>query len=271
MSIEGPLGDFANAALGKMIEVERAEAAYVVALGGRLEKLIGATVVAHPVLRHPAFNMAFSLDAEGQDIDAFIRQVEAVFARDNLPHQFVVTPISLPHQFGAILEERGYRVASHRMWMELMLPPPSQPPDPRIEVATEADPATWARTVAEGFEAPSAAGLLTDLARATTRSRTHRLVFARYSGEPAGACEMTIDDGICFLRRVAVLRPFRKREIARAILHTACEAAYELDAFRILVRVFQGAGSESLFESFGFGGMQISDEYVRQFPAFLLD
>ena len=55
------------------------------------------------------------------------------------------------------------------------------------------------------------------------------------------------------------------------LLHTACEHAYDSDAFRILTRVFGGTGAEPLFESHGFVGMQISEEYVRDFPAFLLD
>lgn len=271
MSIEGPLGAFADAVLYKMLEVEQAEAGYTRAIGGRVEELVGARCAVHKQLPHPAFNTAFTLDAEGQQPQAFVQQVERLYAREGLPYQFSVTPMSQPPGLGALLAEQGYVVASRRSWMELMVAPPSAPPDPRIQVGPAEDAGVWARTVAQGIESPAADALLLPLAAATARCPTHRLLLARYAGVEAGGCEVSVDEGIAVVRHLAVRRPFREREVARALLHAACEAAYRLDGFRVVIRVFHGSGAEDLFESFGFGGMQLSEDYVRTYPAFLLD
>lgn len=271
MGLDGPLGVFADAVLGKVLEIERAEVAYHRAIGARVEQPIGAVCVVNPELTHPAFNAAFSLDAEGQDATAFLHQVELVFARERVPFQLVATPISRPPDLARLIASRGYAAASKRTWMELMVAPPTAPDDPRIEVDPAEDVRAWAQTAAEGLEAPMAIDLLARLAEKSRRAPGHKLLSATYLGESAGACEVAVDDGIAVIRRIAVKRAYRPREVARALLHSACEAAYANDAFRIIVRVFQGAGAEPLFESYGFVGMQISEEFARELPPFLLD
>lgn len=271
MGLDGPLGVFADAVLGKMLEIEQAEVAYHRALGARVEQPIGAACVVNGQLPHPAFNAAFSLDAEGQDPTAFVHQVELVFARERLPFQFVTTPISRPPDLARTIGSRGYSVASRRTWMELMVAPPTAPDDPRIEVDPTHDAPAWAQTAAAGLEAPPAVALLTRLGEITGKAQGHTLFHATYLGDPAGACEVAVDNGIAVIRRLAVKRPYRAREVARALLHAVCEAAYANDAFRIIVRAFHGAGAEPLFESYGFVGMQISEELTRELPPFLLD
>lgn len=271
MSLDGPLGAFTDSVITKMLEAERAEGAYIRGLGGRCEELIGAVCAIHPGLPHPAFNFAHLLDAEGHDPTVFFHRAELAYARERLPFGFLVTPISRPADLARLLGERGYAAASPQTWMELMLPPPSSPPDLRISVSPTDDRGVWARAVALGLESPASEPLLFDLAKASARSRTHVLLLARYAGVPAGGCEVSVEDGIGVVRRLAVLRAHRAREVTRALLHSACESAFALDAFRLLTRVFHGTGAEALLESFGFAGMQITDAWVRRYPAFLLD
>jgi GNAT superfamily N-acetyltransferase len=271
VGLDGPLGAFADAVLGKMLDVEAAEVAYHRALGAQVVEQIGATCVVNPALRHPAFNAAMSLDAEAQETTAFVHRVELAFAHDLLPFQFVATPITRPPELEDRILDRGYLVASKRTWMELMVAPPTEPDDPRLEVRIEADAQRWARLAALGLEAPLCEPLLVRLAEATLQAPGHTLLTASFAGQPAGACEVSVDEGIGVIRRLAVAAPYRPRQVARALLHHACKAAYGNDAFRILLRVFEGTGAEPLFESFGFVGMQISTELVREFPAFLLD
>jgi GNAT superfamily N-acetyltransferase len=256
---------------GKMMDLERAEVAYHRAMGAQVDKAIGAVCVVNLDLPHAAFNAAWSLDAEGQDPTEFVHKIELIFARARVHHQFVATPISRPADLAEAILARGYGLASRRTWMELMTKPPSAPDDPRIEVWQANDAAPWARVVAEGLEAPHAYDLLVQVGLRSARAPGHFLLFATYFGEPAGACEVAVDDGVGTVRRLAVRAPFRQREVARALLHAACEGAYARDAFRMVTRVFQGRGGERGLEAYGFVGMQVSEELTRDPPPFLLD
>jgi GNAT superfamily N-acetyltransferase len=271
MGLGGPLGVFADAVLGKMLDLEAAEVAYHKAIGAQVVEEIGATCVVNPGLPHPAFNAASSLDAEGQDTTAFVQRMELAYAHERLPFQVVCTPITRPPELEAAILDRGYVVASKRTWMELMVAPPTEPDDPRLEVRVEEDAQRWAHLAAIGIETPAAQPLLARLGKATLEAPGHTLLTASFAGQPAGACEVSVDEGIAVIRRLAVAAPFRPRPVARALLHHACKAAYGSDAFRVLLRVFEGTGAEPLFESYGFVGVQISTELVREFPAFLLD
>ncbi len=271
MGLDGPLGTFVDAVTGKMIELERAEVAYHRSMGARVEQAIGATCVVNGALPHAAFNAAFGLDAEAQDTTEFVHRVELIFARERAHFQFVATPISRPADLADGIRARGYEVASRRTWMELMVAPPTAPDDPRIEVTQPQDAGSWARVVAEGMEAPHALDLLVEIAQRSARAPGHALLFATYFGEPAGACEVAVDDGVGTIRRLAVRAPFRRREVARALLHAACEAAYARHAFKMVTRVFAGVGAEAVYESYGFVGMLVSEELTREFPPFLLD
>jgi GNAT superfamily N-acetyltransferase len=271
MGLDGPLGTFVDAVTGKMMELERAEVAYHAAMGAAVERAIGAVCVVNPAIPHAAFNAAWNLDAEGQNVTDFVDRIERTFARARAHHQFVATPISRPPDLVEAILARGYMRASRRTWMELMVAAPTSPDDPRIEVGEPGDAAAWARLVAEGMEAPHAFDTLVQVAHRAARAHGHFLLSASYFGEPAGACEVAVDEGVGTIRRLAVRAPFRRREVARALISAACEGAFARDAFRILTRVFQGQGAEAVWESYGFVGMQVSEELTRDPPPFLLD
>lgn len=271
MGLDGPLGVFVDAVTGKMMELERAEIAYHAALGAVVERAIGAVCVVNPGIPHAAFNAAWNIDAEGQDPSEYVHRIETLFARARVHHQFVTTPISRPPEIAAAILDRGYAVASRRTWMELMVAPPTAPDDPRIEIFTADDAGAWARIVAEGMEAPHAYDTLVQVALRSARAPGHFLLLATYFGEPAGACEVAVDDGVGTIRRLAVRAPFRQRDVARALISKGIEGAYARDAFKIITRVFQGRGGERFLESFGFVGMQVSGELTRDPPPFLLD
>lgn len=271
MELDGPLRAFADAALSKLVEVDVAEAAYHAALGARVEEVTGATCVVNRALPHPAFNAALWLDAEAQDPTEFVQRIERVFAPEGVPFEFVVTPVTRPVDLSKAIVGRGYEAISSRTWTELMVDPPSKPDDPRLRVFEADDTAAWAEVVARGSEAPHAFDLLCRLADLTARAKGHRLFVATYMGEPAGGLEMSCDEGIAFVRRLGVKARFRMRDVARALLHFGCEAAYADGGFRILARALDGTGAQRLLESFGFVGMQISQELARERPAFLLD
>ncbi len=271
MGLDGPLGAFAEAALSKTFEVDRAEVAYHKALGARVEEPSGATCVVNPALPHPAFNAALSLDAEAQDPTEFVHRVELVFAGDGVPFEFVATPVMRPWDLGPAILARGYDAISSRTWTELMVDPPSEPDDPRLRVVEANDTAAWAEVVAKGLEAPHAFDLLCRLGDLSERAEGHRLFVATYMGELAGGVEVSCDEGVAFVRRLAVKRRFRMRDVARALLHFGCEAAYADGGFRILARALDGTGAQRLLESFGFVGMQISWELALARPAFVFD
>ena len=271
MGLDGPLGVFVDAVTGKMMELERAEVAYHQAMGATVERAIGAICVVNPGLPHAAFNAAINLDGEAQDITQYVHRIETLFARARVHHQFVATPISRPPDIAASILDRGYILASRRTWLELMGAPPTMPDDPRIEILPASDAKEWAHVVAEGLEAPHAYDLLVQVALRSAKAPNHFLLFATYFGEPAGACEVGVDEGVATIRRLAVRAPFRHRDVARALLNAACVGAYARDAFRIITRVFQGRGGERILESFGFVGMQVSEELTRDPPPFLMD
>src|SRR6267143_880940 len=204
MSLDGPLGAFTDAVLGKLIELEESEGEYIRALGGRVERGIGANLLIHPTLRHPAFNCVLGIDAEGQDANAYVRRIQGTYAAAGLPHQFVVTPLARPVDIAESLTARGYLTASERLWMELMGTPPTKPGDPRLEVSATHEAVLWAQTAAAAMDAPSAEPLLYDLAQRTAKAKTHALLLARFGGSPAGACEVSVDGGVATIRRLGV-------------------------------------------------------------------
>jgi GNAT superfamily N-acetyltransferase len=271
MSLDGPLGAFTDAVLGKLIELEESESEYIRALGGRVERGIGAILLLHPTLRHPAFNCVLGIDAEGQDATAFVRRIEGTYAAAGLPHQFVVTPLARPPDVAEALTARGYMSASERLWMDLMGTPPTAPGDPRIDVSITQEAALWAKTAATAMDAPGAEPLLHDLAQRTGRAKTHALLLARFGGSPAGVCEVSVDAGVATIRRLGVLPGYRGREVIRGLLHAACETAYAFDAFRTVTRTFPASGSVPLLELHGFAGASLAQDYVREYPEFLLD
>jgi GNAT superfamily N-acetyltransferase len=271
LALDGPLRVFVDAVTGKMIELERAEVTYHQAMGATVERGLGAVCVVNPGLPHAAFNAAINLDGEAQDLNQYVHRIETLYARARVHHQFVATPITRPPDLAAAILERGYSLASRRTWLELMGAPPTAPDDPRIEILPAFDAAEWARVVAEGLEAPHAFDLLVQVALRSAKAPNHFLLFATYFGEPAGACEVGIDDGVATIRRLAVRAPFRQRDVARALINAACVGAFARDAFRIITRVFQGRGGERLLESYGFVGMQVSEELTRDPPPFLMD
>lgn len=271
MDLGGPLSRFTDAVVGKLVEVEAAEAAYIEAIGGTREPVVGAMCALHEALPHPAFNLALSLDAEGQDVSTFLRRIEDTFAPRALPFQVVVSPLSQPPDLAALVGMRGFEVLSRRLWMELNQRPPSDPELPRLTVDETLDTWGWAQTCAQGLEIPGATGLLEALASRTSRAPGHGLLLARWEGHAVGAAEISVDDGIAVLRRLAVVAGARERPVARALIHEACEFAYRKDAYRTLTRVFTGGAAQPLMESLGFGGTHITADLVRAYPAYLLD
>ena len=271
MSLDGPLGAFTDAFMSKMMEVELAEATYIQAIGGRYDRPIGAACGIHPELPHPAFNPALNLDAQGQDVTAFVHRIEETYAQVGAAPMFVCSPLSQPNDIALLIQVRGLVELQRRLWMELSNAPPSMPDDPRLRVDLCSDPRLWSETGALGFEAPMSRGLLERLAAYTLKARSHRLFIAHFAGEPAGVAEMSVDEGIAVIRRVAVLPKFRKRPVARALVHEACEAAYKFDAFRTLTRIIVGSAAQEVFESLGFAGSHLSTDLVREFPPFLMD
>lgn len=271
MGLGGPLSRFTDAVVGKLIEVEAAEAAYVEAIGGTSEHIVGATCAYHEALAHPAFNIAVSLDAEGQDVRTFLRRIEDTFAPRHLPFQVVVSPLSQPPDLAGLVKLRGYEVLSRRLWMELNQRPPSDPEVARLTVDQTMDTWTWARTCAGGLDIPAATGMLEALASRTARADGHGLLLARWEGHPVGTAEVSVDAGIAVVRRIAVLEGSRERPVARALVHAACEFAYTQDAYRTLTRVFTGGDAQPLMESLGFGGTHITADLVRAYPPYLLD
>lgn len=271
MGLEGPLARFTDAVVGKLVEVEAAEAAYVEALGGTREAVVGAVCAVHDRLPHPAFNLALSLDAEGQDVGTFLRRIEHTFAPKGLPFQVVCSPLSQPADLEHLVRVRGYLLLSRRLWMELNQRPPSDPEVPRLSVDPTMDTRVWAATCARGLEVPAAQGMLEAVAGHTARAPGHALLVARWEGDPVGAVEVSVNEGIAVLRRLSVVAHARERPVARALVHAACEFAYEHDAYRTMTRVFSGAGAERLMESLGFGGTHLSADLVRAYPPYLLD
>jgi GNAT superfamily N-acetyltransferase len=271
MGLDGPLARFADAVVGKLIEVEAAEASYIEAIGGRREEVIGAVCVVHERLPHPAFNQALSLDAEGSDATVFLRRIENTFGPRALPFQLVVSPLSQPGDLEQMAAVRGYLVLSRRLWMELNQRPPSDPEIPRLTVEPTHDTYAWADTCARGLDLLPARDMLQAVAHYSARAPRHALLIARWEGHPVGAVEVSVDEGVAVLRRLAVVEQARERPVARALIHAACEHAYANDAYRTMTRVFQGSGAQPLMESLGFGGTHLSADLVLAYPPYLLD
>lgn len=271
MPLDGPLGSFADAVLVKVIELEQADASYVGSIGGRVEKGIGAIFTLHPGLLHPSFNQVLGVDAEGQEIGTFIARLDSVFAAERLPYQVVFNAVSRPAFIAQALGGWGFARASRRLWMELMGTSPFPSGDLRISVEATDDLSLWAQALAEGLALTDHREFLLRVAKAAARHPNHALLLARYGRQPAGTCEVSVDEGIAFIRRVCVLPAFYQKEIARGLLHAACEAAYGLNAFRVATKAFHGTGAEAIFERLGFTGLHVSEEMVREYPPFLLD
>ncbi len=271
MGLGGPLSRFTDAVVGKLVEVEAAEAVYIESLGGARESVIGAVCAVHPALPHPAFNVALSLDAEGQDVGVFLRRIEQSYAPHMLPFQVVCSPLSQPTDLEHLVAMRGYLLLSRRLWMELNQRPPTDPGIDRLVVEETRDVHAWARTAADGLAVPGAGGMLQALAARTLRAPTHTLLLARWEGDPVGTVEVSVDEGIAVLRRLAVTAQARERPVARALVHAACEYAYAKDAYRTMTRVFADGGAQPLMESLGFGATHITADLVRAYPPYLLD
>ncbi len=219
MELGGPLSRFTEAVVAKLIEVEAAEGAYIEAMGGTLEEVVGAVCAVHEQLPHPAFNAALSLDTEGQDVGAFIRRIESTYAPRALPFQVVCSPLSRPPDLAFLLTTRGYLVLARRLWMELNQRPPSNPEAPRLTVEGTRDTRMWAETCASGLETPGARGMLEAVAAHTLKAPNHGLLVARLEGRPVGAVEVSVDKGVAVLRRLAVVPRARERPVARALVH----------------------------------------------------
>ena len=266
-----PLDDFANAVTAEIAEFEVAEAQYVEALGGTLTETADAVVVRHPTLLHPAFNGALHLTSTPRKFDAFLDRLDADFQRANVPYGIMTSPASTPYDAAERLAARGFLSVGARVWMEVEESVPTPPYDERISVRLTQDPGLWASTVAAGVGLVRELEFLRRLARESRESQSHRLLLASIKGVPAGACEVARDNGIVFVRHLAVTPPSRRQGVAHALLFRAFELAEELKTVRLATRVMAGSGVDRLFERYGFVGSHISETFVRARPPFALD
>jgi GNAT superfamily N-acetyltransferase len=268
---EAPSEAFARAVGADVAELEVAEARYIQSIGGSLAKREGGLVVSHPRLRHPAYNGVLNLTSTNEAFDEFIGSVEEQFGKMETPFSVVTSPVSRPANARARLEARGYRRSCRRMWMELTESVTQRPHDAQIAVRPTPDLDVWAQTAAAALGIPGHVDFLAGLAQESVRAPHQKLLLATHRGHPAGACEVTADNRVAFIRQFGVIEEYRSRGIAGALLASACEAVGDLKVVRMATRVFAGTGTELLLERYGFGRRHISEEYVKGSPGFPVD
>lgn len=265
------LDDFASAATAAIGELEVAEALYVRSLGGSFTEVPDGIIVRHDGLPHPVFNGAAHLTSSARKFGAFVERLEDDFEVTGLPWGIMTSPGSMPPDAAHKLALRGYRNTGGRIWMELEESPPARPDDGRVEVRPTQDTELWAETVAEGVGLVGYTHFLRELARLSREAPDHRLLLATYGGTPAGACELTRDTNVAFVRHLGVRPDFRRRGIAQAMLSSAFRLATELKSVRLATRVIAGSGADALFEKYGFVASHASELFTRRPVPFTMD
>jgi GNAT superfamily N-acetyltransferase len=268
---DGASKETATAVGSDAAELELAEARYIQSIGGSLEQHPEGLIVVHPRLAHSALNGVRNLTSSKETVGAFVDGVEARFRAQQTPFSIVTTPVSEPPEACALLERRGYRCASRWMWMEAQESVQPGPHDSAIVAGPTGDFEEWAETEAALMAIPSQLEFLAGLARASASAPRHTILLARYRGRAAGACEVTADGAVAFIRHYGVLKEFRPKGVARALLASACQTIGDFEGKRVATRVFAGTGADLLLERYGFLRSHVSDEYVREPPLFPMD
>lgn len=266
-----PLQVFADELKADLAQFEVAEALYVKALGGKFHEFLDGIVVSHSQLAHPSFNTALNLTSTPKGFARFVALAEEELGKEGAPGAFVVSPASQPPDAAKRLEGLGYWKSRERLWMELMQTVPPRPDDPRLAVKVTQDTGGWSDTVAKAVGVPDHAPFLRELARLSREAPRHHLLLASFGGRPAGACEVTADNGVGVIRHLGVLDEYRGRKVALAMMHEAFELLDDFRVVRLATRVFAGTGAEAVFERYGFVGTHLTETYLKGPAPFLLD
>lgn len=218
--------------------------------GWRLRYNYGVTRRANSVLAHSA----------GGTLDpaAKIAIVERFYARRNLPARFQICPASLPTEIDAVLEDRGYSVASAPTSVRIA----------PLAALRAGDPG--AASVAEQFDELWLAAYVAGEGETDARKIAARRTMLQHVGPPCGYGALLVDGRIAAVAQgvvergwlgiftVATVPEFRRRGLARQVLsalgawaatHGAQNAYLQvLDSNAPAVNLYAQMGFTSLYQ-----------------------
>jgi ribosomal protein S18 acetylase RimI-like enzyme len=195
--------------------------------------------------------------------DADLDAIEAFYDERGIPVQIELCPLAVPG-LAARLTRRGYQLQAFENQLARSLDALDLPPEPALRV-TRTTPDlddVWLRVAASGFAAPDGSALpagplpsdlldnITKVMSGFVHPDFERLL-VWVDGEPAGAANAYVIDGVLGIAGTATLPAFRRRGIQQAVV----AEALRLGAGRAelaMATTEPGSISQRNFERLGF-------------------
>lgn len=103
----------------------------------------------------------------------------------------------------------------------------------------------------------------TDQHRAYEGTLGARFFVGLVDGEPAGVCELWMDEGDALVEHVDTLEEFRNRGVARSVVLAAIEAARQAEAERVFIGADDNDWPKELYGRLGFDRLGREWEFIR--------
>lgn len=196
---------------------------------------------------------------EDADLDA----IEAFYDERGIPVQIELCPLAVPG-LSARLTKRGYQLLAFENELVRLLDGAAPFPEPSLRVATTTPDLDdeWLRIAASGFAVPDGSGApagpptpdLFDNIKKVMSGFMHpdfERLLVWVDGEPAGAANAYVSDGVLGIAGTATLPAFRGRGVQQAVVAHAVNRALGR-AQLAMATTEPGSISQRNFERFGF-------------------
>jgi len=195
--------------------------------------------------------------------DADLDAIEEFYDERGIPVQIELCPLAVPG-LAARLTKRGYQLQAFENQLARALDDLAPLPEPHLRVTSVTPDLDdlWLRIAASGFAIPDGSGApagpppadlldnITNVMRGFIHPDFERLL-VWIDGEPAGAANAYVIDGVLGIAGTATLPAFRRRGIQRAVIVQALRhAAGRADL--VMATTEPGSISQRNFERFGF-------------------
>lgn len=172
-----------------------------------------------PSFARGGFNSVDLAVLDPADADEIIAATIAEYDALGIRFRWTVGPDSAPHDLGERLRRRGLKPTPVALMAADIADIPVHPaPDVDVEPLTQGNLATYADTVAAGWDADPAPLLAYERARLQGGDTRHPAYLARIAGTPVAAANTALFARSAYLMGAVVLPTYRGRGVYRALI-----------------------------------------------------
>ncbi len=213
--------------------------------------LNGAIAFSNERVRILFCQRAARVRVEESDAGRLIDDAVRFFAGKDFDCTFTLSPLDRPANFAEHLLRRGFveSTLSSAMVYDAGAPPAAVQAGATLTLAGPDDYDAWAEVMCRSFEQPSQKG---DFGRRVLMTPADHRYLARVDGKAVGSTLLLSQEGMGYLDFVGVLREYRRRGVASAMVTRAVADSIGMGNRWTSLETATGSSAERLYESLGF-------------------